>query len=269
MKKILSIIINILLVLIPFFPITENFTSNPVTNAEFGSYLGICIGIFVLMILLMFILKKDFLIGTYPLKRTAILLFILGMTVMIPLHLGPPKGDETIFSVSHIEKTRYALLIVSVLIFYAAVYYFLKNKWNILSRVDKLILVPLIVAFFILMWDNYDSFMYTEKIKEWIDSGKNPKDFYEQYILKNKYLHTVGRFSTYISIVWFVFLLTKNSFIKKWKGIVLGIFGIVGSVFCFLFLFVNHQFYFPFMIPAIVMAPAYWLGLSLVNQKIN
>jgi hypothetical protein len=38
-------------------------------------------------------------------------------------------------------------------------------------------------------------------------------------------------------------------------------------VFYFLFNFVNAAFYFPFMIPAIAMAPVYWLGIYLLTSK--
>lgn len=267
MKKILSIIINILLVLIPFLPITENFTSNPVAPAEFGSYLGICVGIFVLMIFLLFILKKDFLIGTYPLKRTAILLFLVGMIVMIPLHLGPPREDETLFEASHVEKTRYALLILAVLILYFAIFLYLKQYWNTLKTSGKLIVLPLILALPILLWDSGDSFFFTEKIRSWVDSGKDSKTFFVEYVVKNVNYYAAGRILLYISIAWLTIILMHHSFIKKWKGNVIGLFCVIGIIFCFLFLNGNPDFYFPFMVPAIVLAPAYWLGLSLFSEK--
>ncbi|MCG2793689.1 MAG: hypothetical protein L6262_09120 [Weeksellaceae bacterium] len=268
-KKIIIVLINIVLVLIPFFPITEDFFPAPVGNSDFVAYLLSCFGISVLMILLMLIIKKDLFTGFYNLKSTALLLFFLGMLVMIPLHLGPPRIDEAIFPSVHIEKTRYALLIVAVLIFFTSIPLFLKKYWSILKRFDKLIVVPIIICLPILLWDNYDSFMISEKLKDWISSGKSGKDFFEQFVGARKYWHTTGRLLTYVSIIWFAVILMHHSFIKKWKGIVIGVFGIIGIVFCFLFLFVDNNFYFPFMIPAIVMAPAYWLGLSLLNEKPN
>jgi len=269
MKKLLNILINIILVLIPFFPVLENFFPNQVENSTFGLYLLHCVGISVLMIVLLLIVRKDFITGVYNLKSTAILLFILGMIVMIPLHLGPPRNDEALFASAHIEKTRYGLLILAVCIAYLAVFLFLKKHWAVLKIGERMILIPFLAGLPFLLWDNYDSFTFAEKLKSWIDSGKNSKDFFLQYIVVSENWRAAGRILLYVSTVWFSVILMHHSFIKKWKGITIALFGITGILFCLAFLFVNSDLYFPFMIPAIVMAPLYWLGLSLLNEKSN
>lgn len=267
MKKLLNIIINAILVLIPFFPILENFFPNQVDNSTFGSYLLHCLGICVVMLILMLIATRDFVSSFFNLKLTAILLFILGMIVMIPLHLGPPRSDESLIASSNIEKTRYALLIIAVVVVYVAVFLFLKKYWTQLNTIEKLIIIPLIAGLPFLLWDNYDSFMFTEKLIEWKNSGKDSKDFFLQYVVIYENWRAAGRILLYLSTIWFAIILMHHSFIKKWKGIVITIFSIIGVLFCFGFLFVSSDLYFPFMVPAIVMAPLYWLGLSILNEK--
>lgn len=267
MKKLFNIIINAILVLIPFFPILENFFPNQVDNSTFGSYLLHCLVISVLMLVLMLISTRDYVSSFFGLKLTAILLFILGMIVMIPLHLGPPRSDESLIVSSYIEKTRYALLIIAVVIVYIAIFLFLKKFWTRLNTFEKLITIPLIAGLPFLLWDNYDSFMFTEKLNDWKNSGKDSKDFFLQYVIIYENWRATGRILLYISTIWFAIILMHHSLIKKWKGIIITIFSIIGVLFCFGFLFVNSDLYFPFMVPAVVIAPLYWLGLSILNEK--
>lgn len=258
--KILRLILYSILILIPFLPITENIFPNQIDPSTFSNYLITCLSISGLMLLLMWIAKRNT-------SKIGFLLFLLGILVMIPLHLGPPREDESILTASYIEKTRYGFLILAVFAFYSAVYLFLKKHWTTLKISESIILIPLLVSFPILLWDNFRSFMFTEKIKHWIDSGKDSKTFFSEYILSNVIWYATGRILLYISIIGFSVILMHHSFIKKWKGISIGIFGIIGIIFCFIFLSGKPEFYFPFMIPAVVMAPAYWLGLALLSNS--
>lgn len=264
MKKILSVIANALLILLPFYPVTENFLIR-VDNRNFFSYILICICLSALMLLLMLFIGSNFLKHQYGLKPTALLLFILGMIVMIPLHLGPPREGETLLEAKNIERFRYSLLIVAVIVLYAAVYLFLKTHWQYLKISGKLIVVPLLIGLPILLWDNYDSFSFSSQITGWMKSGKNAKDFFPQYEFHDHW-RAVGRIQLYIIAAWLGMLLSAKSFISKWAGIVIAIFSVTGIGFCVAFLIKGPAFYFPFMVPAIAMAPAYWLGVALLNN---
>lgn len=265
MNQIKSILFALLLVLIPYLPLSELYFGDQIQPVTFLEYVGFSCFIGLLMIVILALLNRWFLMSSYSVKYPAILLFILGIIIMFPLHLGAPRQNETLISSAGIEKIRYTTLAMAVFTFYLAIFLYLRNFWHVFNAFDKAIVLPLIVALPILVWDNYSSFMLSEELKLWISDGHVAKEFENHHDFKENW-RAAGRILLYVSILWFIISLVRHHFIKRWKAIVLALFCLVGIGFCFAFVFADPNLYFPFMVPAVVLAPAYWAGLALLTE---
>lgn len=259
MKKALQIIAILILVVLPFYPITENFfpPEQQVNNETFGIYLAICAGIIVLGILLILFQKPKGNVAGW-------LLFAIGLTAMIPLHLGPPRMNVDLLNASDIEKFRYGLLIIATLLLFFAG---LKIITPFKSIQSKIILIILCITTLLNLWDNYSSFMLNHEMEKWIADGKDADTFIFQFDHQLMW-RTFARISLYVTAISFTFVLIKNNGIKKWQFAILNIFCLAGIVFCVLCLLNNFEnYYFPFMVPAIALAPAYWTGIAILTNK--
>ena len=267
LKKILQPVGNIFLLLLPFFSLTENIY--PVVNNEnFPGYLLTCSIIGLLIIALGFFAynsNSSTIINPPKLSLAAWLLLALGILAMIPLHMGPPREDATLLTSATLEKTRYAMLLLAVIVFFIAVILTLKPLWPTLNIAGKAIIVPLLLTLFISLWDHYDSYMFSSKLAAWTGSGKTADNFFPSYNFHEAW-RTAGRILLYVVTVWLSVILAGKSIIKIWVAVLLVIFCLAGTGSCIMFLLTGPQFYFPFMVPAIVLAPAYWLGIVLLNR---
>ncbi|MDR6195074.1 hypothetical protein [Siphonobacter sp. SORGH_AS_0500] len=263
MNKILIIIFRtigiIVLLVLPFFPITENFfpPEEQVDNQTFGTYVAICIGIVAIGTGLIFTLKKSNPISGW-------LFFAIGMTAIFPLHLGPPRMDGSLLTFAIIEQFRYGLLLLATLLLFF-------GGLNVLTPIrgvqPKTFFAILIVTILFNLWDNYSSFMLSSEMKNWVAEGKSPNDFSVQFNFQITW-RTLARIGLYLTEIILTFILLKQLEIKKWQLISLSAFCIIGIIFCILCLLDNFEnFYFPFMVPAIALAPAYWLGIALLTNK--
>lgn len=264
LKKILAVIATILVTQIPFFPVLENIV--PVVDPETFSHYLIACGCIALIMVFIGILKAKTSTRAFPsLQPAAWLLFALGIIVMIPLHMGPPKEGTELLTFSSLEKFRYTLLILAVIVFVAGIGAVLKPFWSMLSTTSKVILIPLLITFPVSLWDYYDSFSFSAQLTQWIDSGKNEADFFAHYNFHETW-RTIGRILLYVIAAWLSMILYKKHVIKKWVTITLSVFSSIGVGFCIAFLVWEPDFYFPFMVPAIALAPAYWIGVGLLSK---
>jgi len=259
MKKILQIIAVIILVVLPYYPITENFfpPEAQVDNNTFGAYIIICAVLIVAGILLLFsCLASNHTAGW--------LLFVMGLMTLIPLHLGPPRMNADLLVAAGIEKFRYALLIIAtVLLFMAGIKIIEPFK----SAQSKMILFVLCITALLNVWDNYSSFMLNRDMESWVANGKNADNFMMQFNFHIAW-RTLARISLYVTAIALSFLSLKQRNIRKWQCTAINIFCLAGIAFCVLCLLSGfQQYYFPFMIPAIALAPAYWLGITLLTKK--
>lgn len=262
MNKFLTItfrtIVSIVLSVLPFFPITENFfpPENQVDNATFGTYVTICLVIVAMGTGLVFYLKKSNSIAGW-------LLFAIGMTAIFPLHLGPPREDAQLLTFSAIEKFRYAVLLLSVILF-------LLGGLRILSQnkttYAKIVMIFLVFTAVVNIWDNYSSLMFSSKMSDWVSAGKNADDFFKQFDY-NIFWRTIARVSLYVSAILVAIVLIRQTKVRKWQFALLTIFCLIGIAFCGLFHTKGFDYYFPFMVPAIALAPSYWTGLILLGNK--
>lgn len=262
MKKILTTasqtIVAIILMLLPFFPITENFfpPENQVNNQTFLKYILLCLGIIVIGFGLISFLKKSNPISGW-------LLFAIGMTAIFPLHLGPPREDALLLIFSSIEKFRYGMLLISVLLLVLAG---LKIWEGTKTTLIKITIAFLAITALLNIWDNFSSFMFSSNMQDWVSTGKNADDFFKQFDY-NIVWRTMARIFLYISAVLMAFALVRQTKVKKWQFALLTIFCLIGIAFCGLFFVKGFQYYFPFMVPAIALAPSYWIGLALLSNK--
>jgi hypothetical protein len=248
----------LILVLIPYWPVTEIFfpPGEQVDETTFSMYLLLCGALTAIAILLMCSLKPAKVLNGW-------LFFVIGILSIIPLHLGPPREGPSLLEAAYIEQFRYGLLTVAIAIFFVAG---LKTLQPVTTSPAKISLVLLTVMLMFNVWDNCTSFMYSYEMRAWVDKGNRVEDFFTGYDFHELW-RTIARSLLYLASAWLAVILFRRKQIRKWQLITLQLFCALGFVMCFLFLISGPAFYFPFMVPAIALAPAYWLGLMLLCNK--
>lgn len=264
-SKITKTIALVVLAVMPYSTVLSNFSPYETTHT-FRDYL-MASGVFALVSLLLGWLA----VGNHLIKNKGFLFFLLGMAVAPPLMLGIPEMGPRLLERATEEHFRYGFLILATLLFTAGFYLLLKPTWNSLSNLNKLIIIPFLISVVLMIWDSYSSYHFSDEFKKWITAGNKPETFFQGYNFNELY-RTLGRTLVYIIIPWLSIILLHRQQLKKWQVGFLSVFCMAGLVFFFLFNFVDYNFYFPFMIPAIALAPAYWLGLMLlatISKKYN
>lgn len=267
-KKIVTVVVSIVLMLLPFYPIMENFFP-VVDNTNFVLYSFCCFVVFLLAVVLAKIVYK---ITPWGLKSknllwSASLLFVTGFTAMFALHLGAPKTDAGLLDFLLIERVRYGMLLLSVL-FFAAAWFLLIRPFVTQYPVSIALFISFLsITFIINIWDNFSSFMLGSHLTTWVDSGKNSTDFF-LLLDHHMYWRIFARISLYVVTAWGCILLVKNNIVRVWQTVLLVLFCLTGISFCVVFLLKGFAYYFPFMIPAIALAPAYWTGIALLNRLV-
>jgi len=258
LKRILQIIAGFILIILPFWPITENLfpPEAQVDNQTFSKYLLLCSIIIVVALGLVYFQKAQKTLAGW-------LFFAIGMAAIFPLHLGPPRENAELLNFSYIEQFRYGMLTVAILLFFAGSF---KAAAPVKTIISKVFIVFFIVATLLNIWDNFSSFMFSTEMHKWVDSGKRADDFFTNYDY-NMVWRTWARASLYAAAIWLSLLLVKQVEIRKWQFVILCIFNTIGITFCSMSLLIDAQYYYPFMVPAIALAPSYWIGLMLLCKK--
>ncbi len=259
LKTILRTLAVIIIVLLPFLPISESFfePNTQIDNQTLSTFIAICLAIIFVGFVVVYLLKSKW-------STSGILLLLIGFTVVIPLHLGVPRMDESLLTFAGIEQFRYGLLLLATLLLFFAG---LKILNPIKSIQSKIFFIVLIAATLLNLWDNYSSFMLSTEMKNWVADGKSPNDFLVQFNFQITW-RTLARIGLYLTTIVLIFSLLKQLEIRKWQFITLSAFCVIGIIFCILCLLNNFEnFYFPFMIPAIALAPAYWAGIALLTNR--
>lgn len=238
-----------------------SYFSPYVTTHSFRDYVAAssCFAIVSLLLILVIAGRNLF-------RKEGFLFALLGMMIAPPLMLGIPEISPKLLERTTEEHFRYGLLLLATFAFAAGFVFLLKKMWNNMAFGNKLIVVPFIVCVVLMLWDSYSSYNFSFELKKWIAAGGKAEDFFPNLNF-NEFYRTLGRSLLFIIMPWLSFILLSKQAIKKWQVVFISIFSLAGIVFFFLFNFVDFQFYFPFMIPAISLAPAYWLGLMLYHEK--
>ncbi len=260
-KKALQIVAIIALIVLPYSTLLSNF-SPYFTDNSFQTFL-VASAVFAVVCLLL----GWFISSGKLFKSSGILFFLLGVLVAPPLMLGTPEITPLLLQRSTEEKFRYGILMVATIVYVIGFIIVICKQWTSISAVNKLILIPFILSIPALVWDNYTSFYLSETMGAWLGSGKTIEAFYESYDF-HEMIRTGGRTLVYVTVIWLSLILTCKQYLKKWVVIILTIFSLIGIVFFFLTNFIGFQFYFPFMVPAFALAPAYWLGIALLSKNL-
>ncbi len=258
--KFLKISSIILLVILPFSTILSNFSPYWTTTYTFKDFLTASFILAVVSWLLGWFISSP---GS---NKGGIYLFVLGSVIGPPLMLGPPEEFAKLLERISEEHFRYSMLLFATILFATGFIAIIKQYRYKISTIQKFISIPFIISVILMIWDNYSSYNLSKEMNTWVSSGKNADDFILQYDY-HEFIRTSGRTLVYLSTVWLSWILFRNASIPKWTTIILTIFCGIGIICFFLFNFISPAFYFPMMVPAFVLAPAYWLGITLISRE--
>lgn len=256
--KIIRLLTIIVLVILPYSTVLSNF-SPYLTQHSFSDFViaSLVCGT-VIAALGYFISPKTQNTGY---SRYGLGLLALGAITGPPLMLGPPELSENLLNRVTEEHFRYGLLLAATVIFAVSGGLLLKSV-----KAHALLWGLLILSVVLQIWDNYTSYNLSREMNDWVQSGNKAAGFASEYDF-HEMIRTFGRTLVYLFIPSLSWLLWKRGILKKWIFVVLTVFCALGVTFFFLFNFVNFAFYSPFMIPAIALAPAYWLGIALLRYE--
>jgi len=260
MNRILVAIATLLLALLPFFPLPENLMSlqTQVGNENFMSYLITCAGIMGVGVGLALYMKP-------ARDLSGWLLFSIGLLSLVPLHLGPPRTEADLLNFSVIEKFRFASLMVAVLIFVAGGFLLASP---LKSNLNKVFAAALAGTLGLGLWDHYSSLRFSDELANWVADGKNAGYFFPQYDF-NIVMRTLARTSIYAATILAAWICFKNARIKKWHLALLAIFSLLGIVFGLSYAITEDPVFYILLVPAVVFAPGYWLGMAMLFSKQN
>jgi hypothetical protein len=193
------------------------------------------------------------------------LLLTAGLLVIIPLHMGPPRHNENHLSFDTLERVRFSLLLISVLIMAVAAFIIIRRAPKPLNIIG---LFTLLIVILTGIWDQGSSYMITSEFQAWINNGGKGNGFFDQYNYHHPW-RSVARASLYALAILTGLILLRAGRIRKWTWIILALFSLTGIIFCMLAATLGQQFYVPFMVPAVALAPLYWLGIALIFTSVS
>ncbi len=257
-SKISRTIAIVILAIMPFSTILSSFspywTSHSFRDFLIASVIFACVSIVL-----------GWLVSGRKINPPGGLLFLLGLLIAPPFMLGTPETSPKLLERTAEEHFRFAMLILASVAFIAGFVQVFRH-YRKSQAASGLVFIPLVICAVLLLWDNASSYNFSAELESWIASGKNAGDFFPAYDF-HEFFRTLGRSLIYVLISWLAFIVRKEALLKKWQLIFLIAFCAVGIVFFFLTNLVGLQFYFPFMVPAIALAPAYWLGLMMITSR--
>lgn len=254
--KIIRTLTIVLLILLPYSSVLSHF-SPYLTAYSFSDFLLASLVYGALILALGYFISSEM----QDIHRSGFGFLALGVLIGPPLMLGPPELGENLLQRVTEEHFRYGLLMVATVLFAVSGSLLLRKV-----KGPALLWGLLILSVVVQVWDNYTSYHLSEEMNDWVQSGNKAADFASGYHF-HEMIRTFGRTLIYLFIPALTWMLWKKDILKKWIFVTLTVFSTVGILFFFLFNFVDFTFYFPFMIPAIALAPAYWLGIGLVSSK--
>lgn len=259
--KILRTIGIVLLAILPYSTVLCNFSPYLTTTHTFQDYLVASLVFAIISLILGWLISSRKLFTSW-----GFFFFILGLLTAPPFMLGTPEVSPILLERITEEHFRYGLLLLSTLAFGIGVAVIMFRNWQHIILVNKFILIPIVLCFILMVWDNITSYNFSAELMKWKEAGKDTAAFFPGYDF-HEFWRTLGRTLIYIIIPWLSLILIKRGSIKKGQMIFLSSFSLIGIAFFFLTNFVGMQFYFPFMVPAVALAPAYWLGLMLIGLR--
>lgn len=262
-RSILQAVAAILLCLLPFAGVLMRFapSTGQYSFAEF--LVASLIFISFLFVLGCFVAKG--LPHQSPGKMPpATWLFLLaGLIFTIPLNMNAPPFDPGAWlATAAQQQTRFSLLLAAYLVFLAGITGFVWNRRKELP----VSLTVLLIAFALYsvvagVGDCMDALSISGQINDWTTKGNPVEEFFLQYKPSNIFGMT-DRAGFYVTTIVLCIAAAYLKLINIWALLFLSVFCLTGIIVSVLFLRSgNPDYYFPFMVPAVALAPAYWLGV--------
>ena len=275
MRNLLNILRTVLVCLLPFLAGALIGRYSPYFEGNsLGIYIAVCfaycfLSAFVLYITINRALPKKVLLG-------GILLFFIGTGIASIIGLAvPPDISPNMLQHPEREHFRYLLLFLSLLLFATSFVIILKEKWNVLSKRNKWIIVAFILAFAEMCWEFYHHYHYAENLKFWIERGKDANAFIKDYDnITIARFGAIGRFFQYAVVAWLGYALVRFRHIRYWSFVpilMLCTIGIAAAMIVFykgMPLPQNLQIFMLFFIPGFPFILLYWIGVILLNKPI-
>ena len=276
LQKIVKILLGILAVLLPFLASSLMSRYSPYFNSNgFGVYIAICLAYTLLSALVLFFMKDNAL--PQQLLYGGVFLFFLGACIASIFGLGAAPDLSTVM-LQHPEREhfRYFMLSIALVLFVVAFFLIIKDKWDVFSKGDKLIVLFFVAGIAEMCWEFYHHYYYPENLQLWMDQGKKAEEFVQNYDnFSMVRFGAMGRFFQFTIVAWLSFILLRYQHIKIWSFLLLLLFCFAG-IFAAVFIFVNGlvfpkslQILFMFFIPGLPFILLYWLGVALLSKPIK
>lgn len=275
MPRLLTIILIIVLLPIPFFGASEILKNySPYFN-------GNSTGLYILMsfacgaiscFIAYFIINKKL---PTPLLYGGAALFLIGISITAVWGLGAePDFSPAVLLHPEREHTRYALLFLNAILFAVAFVLIIRYYWNGLPKWHKAIVLFFLFAFAEMIWEFQHHFFLASHLQAWINDGKKAEAFMPHYTPEiTVRICGLARFCQYATIAWLALILFQNSGIKKWVLIIIAV-GCVAGLVCGISIFVlgyasfgKLKAFLIFFIPGTPFVLLYWTGLALLTKK--
>jgi MFS family permease len=276
LQKIVKILLGILAVLLPLLASSLMSRYSPYFNGNgFGVYIAICLAYTFLSALVLFFMKDNAL--PRQLLYGGVSLFFLGACIASIFGLGaPPDLGTEMLQHPEREHFRYFMLSIALLLFVVAFFLIIKDKWDVFSKGDKLIVLFFVAGIVEMCWEFYHHYYYPENLQLWMDQGKKADEFVQNYDnFSMVRFGAIGRFFQFTVVAWLSFILLRYHHIKIWSFLLLLLFCFAG-IFAAVFIFVNGlvfpkslQMLFMFFIPGLPFILLYWLGVALMSKPLN
>ena len=276
LQKIVKILLGILAVLLPFLASSLMSRYSPYFNGNgFGVYIAICLAYTLLSALVLFFMKDNAL--PRQLLYGGVFLFFLGACIASIFGLGAaPDLSTEMLQHPEREHFRYFMLSIALVLFVVAFFLIIKDKWDVFSKGDKLIVLFFVAGIAEMCWEFYHHYYYPENLQLWMDQGKKADEFVQNYdnfsIVR---FGAIGRLFQFTVVAWLSFILLRYHHIKIWSFLLLLLFCFAG-IFAAVFIFVNGlvfpsnlQILFMFFIPGLPFILLYWLGVALLCKPMR
>ena len=273
--RILRIIGIIFLCSICFFPLLR-FVAPLLSNSSLTYFLFMSFLHSILMIGIAWFVNKSasksqpFAISN---KSIGLFLFLSGVFFVIAFGMGAPPRDanEWIANRTH-EIWRAIFLELAVFCTGLGLYFFSRLIINNFSKTfGTMFLILAVIGVGLTVYDFYwGLFLIPNDIDTWAKDGKDLKQFFNHYDMKNGLRGTARCLIYLVSILTF-FVGWKLKIIKTWVAVIL-------SLLCIFFL---QDVFFPLisdvtkinvhigMVPAVALSPLYLLGLYWIAEYVN
>jgi len=202
------------------------------------------------------------------------LLFLLICPIFGIVGLASPP-DLSLKMLDHPEREhlRYLFLFLAAILSSVSFFFTLRNpSFNANLNMKRLLTGLAILATSEFAWEFTHHYLYPEALQEWINQGKNVKDFSVHYDISIIWIGVLGRYVQYLLILLLSIVLYRLRHIKIWSTVLCVFFssvGIAASTVVYITMLnfpKGFEFLMMFFIPGFPFLLLYWLGVALLTK---